>query len=243
METTAVTAVKKRAVADLIPQEDNPRKVNQAALAALVDSLREFGMEDGATCSWQPVIVNVHPDFLNNIVGGEMRWRATQAAGIEHIWTREVSLDAEQLRELTIRLNVPAGEWDWDKLAEQSSGEQLMLMGFQDLHLPAGAAEKGLKLEGSDKTVKDAEKAIKGAPPAPPVPESLNRQMILFLVKPDYDELKETIVPALKSHYGAKTETEAVMAGLRAVYDQLLEGGHLRGEEPKPATAEAGAPV
>lgn len=240
IEQTATAGLVKRRVADLILNPDNPRKTNQAALAGLVDSLREFGMEEGATCSLQPVIVNRHPEIMDMIVGGEQRWHATKAAGIEYIWTRECVLDPERFKELTIRLNVPAGDWDWDKLGEQSSGEQLMLMGFQDLHLPAGAAKKELKLEGSDKTVKDAEGAIKAAPPAPPIPESLNRQLIMFLVKPDYDELKDVIIPSAKARYNAKTETDAIMAALRWERAQNV------GEVPAPMAsvpAEAEAPV
>lgn len=55
--------VKQRKIAELIPAEYNPRGLTDKERADLRGSLERFGMVD-------PVIVNVHPDRKNIIVGG-----------------------------------------------------------------------------------------------------------------------------------------------------------------------------
>lgn len=127
---------KKRNLSDLRPMEGNPRRVRDAGFHALVASISTptFGVESGAPCALQPVIVNRHPDFDGVIVGGQRRWEAAAEAGFSEIWTHEAVLDRDQMREFCVRLNVPAGDWDMELLLP-IGGESLGDWGFDDLDL------------------------------------------------------------------------------------------------------------
>lgn len=141
----------KRRLDELHPLPSNPRRRRDAGFRALVDSIStpEFGVEDGAPCSLQPVVVNVHPEHTGTIIGGHRRWEAAVEAGFSEVWTRETSLDAEQMAELAVRFNVAAGEWNWDLLMPYG-GQRLVGYGFEDLELPVLPPAEGveLRLEG-----------------------------------------------------------------------------------------------
>ena len=68
-------------IGDLVPGPFQPRETfEDAAMAALIDSVRERGVI-------QPLIVRADPDRAGRyqIVAGERRWRAAQAAGIHEV--------------------------------------------------------------------------------------------------------------------------------------------------------------
>ncbi len=71
----------KLSVADLVPGPFQPRETfEDGAMAALIDSVRERGVI-------QPLIVRADPDEEGRyqIVAGERRWRAAQAAGLAEV--------------------------------------------------------------------------------------------------------------------------------------------------------------
>ncbi len=134
----------KRRLVDLHPLEGNPRTRKDEAFRALVESISTpaFGVEDGAPCALQPLVVNKHPDAPDTVVGGHRRLEAALEAGFTEIWTREAHLDVEQMAELAVRLNVSAGDWDWELLIEHGT-EKLGEWGFTDLELPPALPEGG----------------------------------------------------------------------------------------------------
>lgn len=87
------------AVKDIIPDEDQPRRVfDEAQLAALADSIRENGVV-------QPIVVVKEGDKYK-IVAGERRWRASKIAGLDKIPAIIRTLDAQKRLEISLIENV-----------------------------------------------------------------------------------------------------------------------------------------
>ncbi len=179
---------KKRLVADLLPYEKNPRKAKPGAMPALVESLQKWGIEDGAACSLQPLVVNRHAEFLDQILAGHRRLEACALGGIVEVWTKECSLDAAAMREVNARLNVAAGEWEWETLREEFDGEELVSWGFDDLEWAQKPTEDDVTLGGSTLTAGAAK------PPAPtedaPPGSRHGKQVLLFFSAENFDEYR-----------------------------------------------------
>lgn len=122
-----LTIVKKH-IDDLIAAEYNPRKLTDDQFEQIKSSLQRFGFVD-------PIIVNVHPDRKNIIVGGHQRVKVARTLGITEIPCIELNLSPDRERELNIRLNKAVGEWDWDLLKEHFSSEELSGYGFSEEEL------------------------------------------------------------------------------------------------------------
>ncbi len=87
------------AVKDIVPDEDQPRRVfDEAQLAALADSIRENGVV-------QPIVVVKEGDKYK-IVAGERRWRASKIAGLDKIPAIIRTLDAQKRLEISLIENV-----------------------------------------------------------------------------------------------------------------------------------------
>lgn len=117
-----------RNIADLIRAEYNPRELTQDQEKQLSDSLRRFGVVD-------PVIVNVHPDRKDIIIGGHQRSKVWQKLGNETIPTVELSLTLDQEKELNVRLNKNTGQFDMDMLKDHFETDDLIEWGFTDVEL------------------------------------------------------------------------------------------------------------
>ena len=117
-----------RNIADLIRAEYNPRELTQEQEKQLSDSLRRFGVVD-------PVIVNVHPDRKDIIIGGHQRSKVWQKLGNETIPTVELSLTLDQEKELNVRLNKNTGQFDMDMLKDHFETDDLIEWGFTDVEL------------------------------------------------------------------------------------------------------------
>ena len=137
-------------VADLIFAEYNSRQLTQKQHKDLKDSIKRFGLVD-------PIIVNIHSDRENVIVGGHQRVRIAQEMGIMDVPCVEVNLDADREKELNIRLNKNLGEWDMDALANYFDEDKLMDYGFTDMELGVNMDEPQTKKE--TKTLKPFEKS------------------------------------------------------------------------------------
>lgn len=117
-----------RNIADLIRAEYNPRELTEEQEKQLSDSLRRFGVVD-------PVIVNVHEDRKDIIIGGHQRSKVWQKLGNETIPTVELSLTLDQEKELNVRLNKNTGQFDMDMLKDHFETDDLIEWGFTDVEL------------------------------------------------------------------------------------------------------------
>lgn len=94
------------------PNPDNPRFIKDYKFEKLVKSIREFPQ----MLELRPIIVN--QDMI--VLGGNMRLKACEAAGIEQVPIIFAdNLTEEQQKEFIIKDNSSFGEWDWDLLANE----------------------------------------------------------------------------------------------------------------------------
>lgn len=120
--------VEEAQISDLRFSEYNPRRLTTDQEASLKQSLSKFGFVD-------PVIVNNHPERMNVIIGGHQRVKVWGMMGHKTVPAVFVPLDLAQERELNVRLNKNAGEWDWSLLQEFFKKDELMQWGFTDKDL------------------------------------------------------------------------------------------------------------
>ena len=115
-------------IVDLKHADYNPRELTKKQYEELKNSLIKYEFV-------QPVVVNIHPDRKNIIVGGHQRVRIAQELNIENIPCIEVNLPEDDEKELNIRLNKNQGQWDWDKLANHFDISHLTDCGFTENEL------------------------------------------------------------------------------------------------------------
>jgi len=97
---------------------NNPRLIKDDKFKKLVRSVKEF-----------PEMLEIRPivvDKDNIVLGGNMRLRACQEAGLKEVYIIQADqLTKKQQREFIIKDNVGFGEWDWDDLANEWDTEEL----------------------------------------------------------------------------------------------------------------------
>jgi len=97
---------------------NNPRLIKDDKFKKLVKSIKEF-----------PEMLEIRPivvDKDNIVLGGNMRLRACQEAGLKEVHILQADkLTEKQQREFIIKDNVGFGEWDWDDLANEWDAEEL----------------------------------------------------------------------------------------------------------------------
>ncbi len=111
----------------------NPRIIKDDKFAKLVQSLKEF-----------PEMANIRPIVCNTdmvILGGNMRFKAMQAAGWKEVPVEVVDWPEDKQAEFVIKDNVSGGEWDWDMLANQWDAEKLEAWGLDLPHIDATVLE------------------------------------------------------------------------------------------------------
>lgn len=100
---------------------NNPRKINEAKFAKLLNSIKEFPK----MMALRPIIVNDD----NIVLGGNMRLKALEELGYKEVpkeWVKKASdLTDEEARRFIISDNVGYGEWDWELLNVEWDTEQL----------------------------------------------------------------------------------------------------------------------
>lgn len=98
--------------------QDNPRLIKDFKFEKLVKSIREFP----DMLEKRPIVV----DENMIVLGGNMRLKACQAAGLTEVWidVAEGWTD-EQKKEFVVKDNLGYGEWDWDILANEYETELL----------------------------------------------------------------------------------------------------------------------
>jgi DNA modification methylase len=97
---------------------NNPRIIKDDKFQKLVKSIQEF-----------PQMLEIRPIVVNDemiVLGGNMRLKACQEAGIKEIPIIKASnLTEEQQKEFIIKDNVGFGEWDWNDLANNWDSDKL----------------------------------------------------------------------------------------------------------------------
>lgn len=125
----------KMPLASLKAAKYNPRKISEKQQADLRRSVEQFGRVE-------PVVVNAD----GTIIGGHQRvaiYRSTGLKDVEVVSPSRQLTDAEE-RELNLRLNKNAGEWDW-ALLRAFSKDVLLEVGFDEdeLRVNMGIADAG----------------------------------------------------------------------------------------------------
>lgn len=124
------------ALGEIKPNPNNPRIIKKDMLKKLQNSLHELP----EMAQIRPIVV----DENNIILGGNMRYQAMKANGDTEAEVVKVSgLTDEQKREFIIKDNVPFGEWDWDKLANEWDTDELEDWGLEVAPMPAIDLEDG----------------------------------------------------------------------------------------------------
>tara|TARA_R110002072_G_scaffold201_4_gene1406 strand:+ start:11700 stop:12845 length:1146 start_codon:yes stop_codon:yes gene_type:complete len=97
---------------------ENPRVIKDVKFKLLVDSIKDF-----------PEMLEKRPLVVNEdlqVLGGNMRLRAAQEAGLKEIWIDVAEgWSIEKQNEFIIKDNSGFGEWDWDALANSWDVEDL----------------------------------------------------------------------------------------------------------------------
>jgi len=141
-----IMKIKNRKITDLIRAEYNPRELTKDQHNQLTDSLKRFGLVD-------PIIVNVHKDRKNILVGGHQRMKVWEELGNETIPTVEVNLTLDKEKELNVRLNKNTGKFNLDLLLEHFDTSELIEWGFDEYEFPSSEEELDYSiLDGEDVT-------------------------------------------------------------------------------------------
>lgn len=113
---------------DLVPYENNPR-INEPAIGAVVESIRNFGWQ-------QPIIVNSE----NVIISGHTRYEAAKKMGLNEVPV-VIACELSEEQEIAFRIadnkTAEIAEWDFDVLKEEMDelaemGESLLDTAFTE---------------------------------------------------------------------------------------------------------------
>ena len=140
--------VKDRNISELIPAEYNPRYIKEADFEQLKASIQRFD-------AVEPVVVNMHPERKNIIISGHQRIKAAKALGMDTFPCVELSLTADQEKELNIRMNKNTGNWDWDALADFFEVDELTDWGFSEDELFGGGTGEEPEAQEDDLEMPD----------------------------------------------------------------------------------------
>lgn len=142
-------------ITDIKPNPGNPRLIKDEKFEKLVNSIRDF-----------PKMMELRPIVYNNegiILGGNMRYKALKHLGYKDIpdnWTRKAEeLTPEEERRFIVEDNASMGEWDWLKLNDLYSPEELEAWGV-DLPDLETQVEKTIKLENENEILKEKIKQL-----------------------------------------------------------------------------------
>jgi ParB-like chromosome segregation protein Spo0J len=125
MKKQSYPCIQKKKLAELVPNQRNPRTISAESLQRLQKSLETLG-------NLQPVVWNARSKKL---IGGHQRIKCLAELGHEETEVWCVDLDEEKEKAALLALNRNAGEWDnaalKDLLEELDSGKfDMDLTGF-----------------------------------------------------------------------------------------------------------------
>ncbi len=178
---------------------NNPRLIKDDKFKKLVKSIKEF-----------PEMLEIRPivvDKDNIVLGGNMRLRACQEAGLKEVHILQADkLTEKQQREFIIKDNVGFGEWDWDDLANEWNTEEL-----EDWGLDIPLDERIDELEEDEEI--ELEQSVQLEPP---------KEYILVMAEPnsvDWEEIKETLKLKIVRKGGYKKGSAFDGVGLERVIE------------------------
>jgi hypothetical protein len=126
-------------ISQIIPNKTNPRYIKDDKFKKLVQSIKDFPQ----MLELRPIVVDIHMVVL----GGNMRLKACQAAGLVEVPIIVAeNLTLNQRQEFIIKDNVGFGEWDWDILANEWEIEDLEKWGM-DIPVDKDDSEYTTKVE------------------------------------------------------------------------------------------------
>jgi len=190
-------------VADIIPANYNPREITKKQFAEIKESVDKFGLVD-------PLIVNIHPNRKNILVGGHQRLQVIIDMGLKTAPCVEVNLDEKQEKELNIRLNKNQGQWNFDNLANFFDVDNLVDWGFDSKELNfSNVAELNETMSAVDN-----EFTGEGDDFLP----SQVRMVQLFLSS-ETEPIFRTQIEKLKQVYNSENITDAVMTAVKNEYE------------------------
>ncbi len=112
------TMKKKVKISEVKNNPNNPRLIKDDKFKKLVASINSFP----EMLEKRPIVVD--EDMI--VLGGNMRLRASQEAGLKEVWIDVAEgWSEEQKAEFIIKDNVGFGDWDWDILANEWDNEKL----------------------------------------------------------------------------------------------------------------------
>ena len=127
--------IETKPIGEISGNPENPRTITEEKFRKLVTSLQEF-----------PEMLNARPivtDPNGMVLGGNMRLKAAQEAGLKTVPVYVATWDEARQKEFIIKDNVGFGEWDWDTLANEWDEVQLEEWGL-DVWQPEKEQEEGL---------------------------------------------------------------------------------------------------
>jgi ParB-like chromosome segregation protein Spo0J len=111
-------------IGEVIPNQSNPRIIKDDKFKKLVQSIKDF-----------PEMLELRPIVVDSemvVLGGNMRLKACQAAGLVEVPIIVAeNLTHAQRQEFIIKDNVGFGEWDWDILANEWEAADLDKWGLE----------------------------------------------------------------------------------------------------------------
>lgn len=113
----------KAKIKDIKANPNNPRVIRDEQFKKLVKSIQEF-----------PEMLSVRklvctPEMI--VLGGNMRLKALQSAGIKEVDVEIVDWDEQKQKEFIIKDNVSFGEWNHEQLANEWDAIELQEWGLE----------------------------------------------------------------------------------------------------------------
>lgn len=190
-------------VADIIPANYNPREITKKQFAEIKESVDKFGLVD-------PLIVNIHPNRKNILVGGHQRLQVIIDMGLKTAPCVEVNLDEKQEKELNIRLNKNQGQWNFDNLANFFDVDNLVDWGFESKELNfSNVAELNQTMSAVDDEFTGEGDDF--------LPSQV--RMIQLFLSSETEPIFRTQIEKLKQVYNSENITDAVMTAVKNEYE------------------------
>lgn len=122
----------KRRLDELNVNPNNPRVLRDKRFKELKASIEQ----DPKMLEARPICVSMHPDRLNQIIGGNMRYQAVKSLGWKEVPVAELyDATEEEEKRWMLKDNVHHGDHDWDKLANDFDLDFLKSVGFDEKEL------------------------------------------------------------------------------------------------------------
>lgn len=145
-----------RKIKDLKPHPKNPRRITKDEVAHIKESISKFGLTD------KPII-----NQDNTLIGGHQRVKVLKSMGWKEVpcMYPDRMLTEQEVEEALIRHNKNSGQWDFDKLANEFEGLDLIEWGFNPETLFGDATDEEEPKAPKEKAEKEpGEKKLKECP-------------------------------------------------------------------------------